>query len=282
MTSEHCRFDFIGLTEVFKIYDDFNYSIQGYHYIEFNTRDDADDGHGGVGIYVNSDMSYCRRDNLSIFIPHVIETLFIEVKLNETKSVILGVIYRPNTQPRVDIDVFTTKLADITAKINNENKESYIMGDFNIDLLKFQKHDKTKYFIESMLTTGYLPVITKPTRITDHSATLLDHIYSNSKSLNYQSGIIITDVADNFGTFYVSRKKSPITVSNYKYIREMKIETFIHFKQILSATDFSPVLACDCPNEAYNKFIYIYDNAFNTAVPTKRIKLTRRYVKREP
>ena len=24
VTSEHCRFDFIGLTEVFKIYDDFN------------------------------------------------------------------------------------------------------------------------------------------------------------------------------------------------------------------------------------------------------------------
>ena len=131
------------------------------------------------------------------------------------------------------------------------------MGDFNIDLLKFQRHDKTKYFIESMLTTGYLPVITKPTRITDHRP-LLDHIYSNSKSQNYQSGIIITDVADHFGTLYVSRKKSPITVSNYKYIREMKIENVIHFKQILSATDFSPVLACDGPNEAYNKFIYVY------------------------
>ena len=52
---------------VLKIYDDFNYSIQGYHYIEYNTSDDADDGHGGVGI---TDM-YCRRYDLSIFIPHV-------------------------------------------------------------------------------------------------------------------------------------------------------------------------------------------------------------------
>ena len=113
------------------------------------------------------------------------------------------------------------------------------MGDFNIDLLKFQKHDKTKYFIESMLTTGYLPVITKPTRITDHSATLLDHIYSNSKSLNYQSGIIITDVADHFGTFYVSRKKSPITISNYKYIREMKIlSTLNKFYQRQTSVQF--------------------------------------------
>ena len=71
-----------------------------------------------------------------------------------------------------------------------------------------------------MLTTGYLPVITKPTRVTDHSPTLLYHIYSNSKSLNYTSDIVITGVADHLGTFYVSRKKTHITVSSYKYIRQ--------------------------------------------------------------
>ena len=125
MTTDHCRFDFIGLTEEFKFYDDFNYSIQGYHAVEYNTRDNSDDGHGGVGIYVNSDMSYYRRDDLSIFIPYVIETLFIEVKLNQTKSIIICVIYRPNSQPRADMEIFTTKLAAITTKINSENKESY-------------------------------------------------------------------------------------------------------------------------------------------------------------
>ena len=92
VTTEQSRFDFIGLTEIFKLHVEFNYSIQGYHYIEYNTRDDSDYGHGGVGIYVNSNMSYFRRDDFSIFIPHVIETLFIEVKLNETNSIVLGVI----------------------------------------------------------------------------------------------------------------------------------------------------------------------------------------------
>ena len=257
--------------------DAFNYSLPGYHYIEYNTRDESDDGHGGVGSNINSNiMSHFRRDDLSIFIPHVIETLFIEVKLNKTKSIILGVIYRPNSQPRADIDIFTTEHPDITAKINNENKELYIMGDFNIYLLKFQSHEKTKYFIEAMLPTEYLPVITKPTRITDQSATSLDHIYSNSKSLNFKSGIVITDVADHVGTFYVRRKKAHITVSNYQYIRQMKAGNFIHFKQILSATDFSPGLACACPNEAYNKFTCVYHNAFNIALPTKRIKLMRK------
>ena len=80
----------------------------------------------------------------------------------------------------------------------------------------------------------------------------------------------------------LAEKKTIITVSNYKYIRHMKAENCIHFKHILAATDFSPVLACDCPHEAYNKFICEYENAFNIALPTKIIKLLRKYIKREP
>ena len=59
----------------------------------------------------------------------------------------------------------------------------------------------------------------------------------------------------------------------------MKVD---NFKQILSATYFSPVLAGDCPNEAYDKFICVYDNSFNVSLPTKIIKLMRKYIKREP
>ena len=152
------------------------------------------------------------------------------------------------------------------------------MGDFNIDLQKFQTHDKTKSLIESMLTTGFLPLITKPTRITDHSAPLIDHIYSNTKSQIYKSGILITNVADHFGTFYVNSKKAPTNAPKYKYIRPMKPDN----KQILSLIDFGSVHATECPNGAYNKFLDIYDNAFNLAIPTKIIKLNRKYIKREP
>ena len=80
------------------------------------------------------------------------------------------------------------------------------MGDFNINLLKFQTHGKTNDFIESMISKGYLPLITKPTRVTTYSATLIDHIYTNATSQNYDCGIIISDVADHFGTLYASRK----------------------------------------------------------------------------
>ena len=157
------------------------------------------------------------------------------------------------------------------------------MGDFNIDLLKFQTHDKTNDFIKCMITTGYLPVITKPSRITNHSATLIDHIlYSNNTIHNYISGLIITDVSDHFGTFCINRKKEPIKTPTFTYIRKISEINVAYFKQILSATDFRTVLYQDCPNEAYDTFIEIYTIAFNTAFPLRRRKLRRKFIKREP
>ena len=82
-----------------------------------------------------------------------------------------------------------------------ENKEIYIMGDMNIDLLKLNEHWKTGEYVENIFTHGFIPLITKPTRITDHSATLIDHIYTNRTDTNMTSGIIMTDISDHFGIF---------------------------------------------------------------------------------
>ena len=53
------------------------------------------------------------------------------------------------------------------------------MGVFNIDLLKVNIHAKTNEFVNDVISQGFLPKITRPSRIKPHSATLIDHIYSN-------------------------------------------------------------------------------------------------------
>ena len=73
ISSKGLTFDFIGLTEVFKIQDVLHYNINGYHNLLFNTRLDTDDGHGGVGLYISETFTYSMREDLSIFIPHVFE-----------------------------------------------------------------------------------------------------------------------------------------------------------------------------------------------------------------
>ena len=110
--------------------------------------------------------------------------------------------------------------------------------------------------------------------MTDHSATLIDHIYiyTNAINPNYDSGIILTDVADHFGIFYTSRKKEREELSKYTYTRQMKQHNISKFKHALTSTDFSRVLSCDCPNEAYAQFIDIYKNVDDIAFPLKKLR----------
>ena len=57
----------------------------------------------------------------------------------------------------------------------------------NIKFLKFNEHTNTN---------NILPIITKPTRLTDHTATLIDHIYTNCLQ-NFTAGILTADVTDH-------------------------------------------------------------------------------------
>ena len=65
----------------------------------------------------------------------------------------------------------------------------YIMGDMNIDLLKYHSHQQTERYLDMIYSLDLLPVITKPTRITNHTATLIEHIYTNNVN-RLTSGIV--------------------------------------------------------------------------------------------
>ena len=79
------------------------------------------------------------------------------------------------------------------------------MGDININLLHFEKHFKTQYYLEGLFSNGFVPIIVKPTRITASSVTLIDHMYTNNITATGLAGIMITGLDDHFGTFYLTK-----------------------------------------------------------------------------
>ena len=79
----------------------------------------------------------------------------------------------------------------------------YIVGDINIDLLKYHSHQQqTERYLGMIYSLDLLPVITKPTRITSHTATLIDHIYTNTVS-RLTSGIVTVDISDHLPVFCI-------------------------------------------------------------------------------
>ncbi len=101
MRSDSFKFDYIGVSEAYNCELDQQLSLPGYH--EIITRSRTDGGRGGVTLFIKQSIQYKIREDLSIIDAHVFESLLIEVKSQNTKSLIIGVIYRPNTAPRANI-----------------------------------------------------------------------------------------------------------------------------------------------------------------------------------
>ena len=88
-----------------------------------------------------------------------------------------------------------------------ENKLVFLMGDYNIDLLNSEKYDLTNEFVDVLYCNEFLPLISRPTRITSKSATLIDNIFiNNHEDLNCSlNGILMADISDHFPVFHISR-----------------------------------------------------------------------------
>ena len=105
----------------------------------------------------------------------------------------------------------------------------------NINFLKFNEHTQTEEFLDMLYANKILPIITKPTRPTDHTATLIDHIYTNCFQ-NFTAGILRVDVTDHLPIFCSVRTQPTRNNSNKKYFRD-----YSKFNKDLYLDDIKPV-----------------------------------------
>ena len=102
---------------------------------------------------------------------------------------------------RVYLSDFTLELEGIIKNVSEKNQHIYITGDINIDFLKYNDHPKTEEHLDMLYSNNLVPLKTKPTRITNHTATLIDHIYTNVPIHDTVSGIALVDLSDHFPVF---------------------------------------------------------------------------------
>ena len=56
-------------------------------------------------------------------------------------------------------------------------------------------------FTNNVYATGFYPTISKPTRIANHSATIIDNIFTNITQHKIHSGILYTDISEDLPIF---------------------------------------------------------------------------------
>ena len=93
-------------------------------------------------------------------------------------------------------------LNELLHKLSSKNKSVILLGDFNVDLLKYDNHHSTNEFLDS-LSHLFLLHITQPTRIRDSSKTLIDNIFSNTLIENTISGNLTATISDQLPQFII-------------------------------------------------------------------------------
>ena len=83
------------------------------------------EGGWGVACYIRNDFSY----NVKSYFPKEIENILFELSLPNTKPIVVGTVYRPPNQTNF-MEIFNENLS----KVDTNNVETYILGDFNINL----------------------------------------------------------------------------------------------------------------------------------------------------
>ena len=243
------NFSVIAMQEVWSIHKVYN--LTGYSDMVFKTRDMNKERNpncgGGVGFFVHKKFEYEVLEEESIFVEGVYESLWIKVEVAKNIFKIVGNVYRPNTAPRASIkqaiEIHSSILTNISKNKDHSKCSIELVGDFNIDLLQFQNHDQTNEFLETSFSFGLLPVITKPTRITPNSATLIDHIWVKNKSELHRAGVILSHISDHYPTFYVHQiKQEKQTLKSFK-TRITDKDAQNSFKKLLKNANFESVLS---------------------------------------
>ena len=135
------EFNVIGLCETHLKDKPNDYlNLPGYN-IEYTNRIGREKG--GVCMLVSDKMKYKLRKDLSHANVNY-ESCFIEIECKNSKNVVVGVVYRAHTA----IDNFIIDIDPVFKVLNQEKKQFYVMGDFNIDLLKVDSHRPTHDFLE--------------------------------------------------------------------------------------------------------------------------------------
>ena len=160
----------------------------------------AETSAGGTLLYMNKRLSYQLRNDLKLYHPRKIESTFIEIICSESTNVIVGCTYK---HPKIQInDLKSYFIFPLLLKLQKESsKRILLLGDFNIDLLKYELSDSINNFIDTLSSNFLLPNILLPTRIYKTS-TLIDNIFSNSTSLEEtELGNVTSTFSDHLPQF---------------------------------------------------------------------------------
>jgi len=118
-----------------------------------------------------------------------------------------------------------------------------------------------------------MPIITKATRITDHTSSLIDHIYTNTPEKVIKSGICLADISDHLPVFLA--RTLPTSNEPTTYFRDFSHFNKNAFFQDLATVDFKSLITNDV-NESMSLIVDNLRSVYDCHAPMRKASKQQR------
>ena len=222
---------------------------------------------GGVSCYINKKLQLdCHvMPNLTLTTCDI-ELLTLRCVHSYGKVLHIMTLYRP---PDGSIESFFEILNHLIDDNSLDQKELWILGDYNIDFLK-RSENNTKKLFEFLRTNGLKQYISVPTRLSGFSRSCIDLIVSNiSENLVVSSGTLVDAISDHLPVFMCIKKQR-----NISEFQKIKGRTYRNYdkttlQNLVKNTDWDDFYELENPIDLWNFILKTIEQHINIMCPIK-------------
>jgi len=161
-----------------------------------------------------------------------------------------------------------------------KDKHCYILTNSNFDLLEVEKSPECSNYLDLCFSNGFMNLITKATRFTSHSNTLIDQIFCNINLNSPESGVLLSDLSDHLPCFTLLNFKNKVkNEQKFTEFRDFSDFNINLFRENLSNLLWHDVLSCSDPLESFDLFWNSWSTLYNLHFPVKKSKFNKNFHK---
>ena len=255
----------VGETFLNDQYSDSELTIQNYNFI----RKDQQSHGGGLIIYYKTNLACIHRVDLE---SNNVEMLWLEIRNNRQRPFLLCYVYRP---PSATSD-WTDQVEQSLDEANTENKEIILLGDLNFNILNKTGH--VKAWLQKTENLNFSQLVLSPSRVTDSSETIIDHVYSNVPDNIVSVSVPHYSISDHYPVCVTRKLSSSFDrgpVHKFINYRETKSFNETDFINELEEQPWTVLNIFDTANDALDYFITTFNSISNKHAPKKKRRVKK-------
>ena len=196
--------------------------IPGYNCVR---RDRQEKSGEGVAIFCRDSINFTVRKDLN----NANEAVWTQVNRKNCNPLVVGCIYRPPDQATNNfVDNFSESLSKI-----DSNFDKVVLGDFNIDFSVGRRNANSsqKRMLKGITELHDLKqVIESPTRVTEHSDSLIDLCFTNAHQKITESDVVDPGLSDHSLVYCVmksGRHRAPPKTIQFRSFKNYNRDSFV-------------------------------------------------------